>query len=322
MVDYFEGNFQPYRSLLEQGRYADSIEAALHLLESYRTANPAAYPNEHKGSPFYVMGYAAFASHDYPSASLFFDAAVAEDIRRYGNAANKPALEFMQLEDTQQQPVLASQIIGVITAAVQRLIDSYNSKSGARQITMNELRTLFLRRVIVSPDEHKRTLVTAFISFVAEWSYRSRLIDIFDRGSREPFFLHLFRGCLLLESMLKEDPQNRVPPNTQLGNALQRLHTVLGIPANITTRATDFDAQVLLPLRPLSTVSTSDAIEFTAKARNTLGHTLVWASPSLDRQAYDHLVDTIATALLHTISTCIGNRRAVNTRESARNADL
>lgn len=273
MVDYFEHNFQPYRSLLDARRYSDSIEAALQLLEKYRAANPAAYPNEHKGSPFYVMGYAAFASHDYPSASLFFDAAVAEDIRRYGNAADKPALEFMRLENTQQQPVLASQIIRAITATAQRLIDSYNQKSGAHRISLDEFRFHFLRPVVASPNEHKRALVTAFISFVAEWDYRSRLINLFDLGSREPFFLHLFRGCLLLESMLKEDPQNRVPPNTPLGNALQLLFRQLGISANIVTRATDFDGEVLQPLRALSTVSTADAIELTAKARNTLGHT-------------------------------------------------
>jgi hypothetical protein len=103
MSDYFEHNFQPYRNHVDAEQYSLAIRSALELLENFRSSSPAAYSNEHKGSPFYVMGYAAFASHDYPAASLLFDAAVAEDIKKFGPTADKPALLFMRLEDKHQE---------------------------------------------------------------------------------------------------------------------------------------------------------------------------------------------------------------------------
>jgi hypothetical protein len=140
------------------------------------------------------------------------------------------------------------------------------------------------------------------ISFVAEWRYRSRLIDIVKKGSREPFFLHLFRGCLLFESLLKESVrQPRTNSRETLGGALRRLYVELGIPNNMSTSADLFDRDVLNHVT--STLTMPQVIEYTGKSRNTVGHTLVWETPSLTKSKYDDLVKTIASACLHAIST-------------------
>jgi hypothetical protein len=55
--------------------------------------------------------------------------------------------------------------------------------------------------------------------------------------------------------------------------------------------------QVITPKQSIST-----ATECAAKARNTLGHNLVWAAQSLDRNTYDLLAHNIATACLHAIA--------------------
>jgi hypothetical protein len=68
--------------------------------------------------------------------------------------------------------------------------------------------------------KHHRTLVSTFISFLAEWDYRSRLIDLSDAGSKEPFFSHLFRGCLLFESLLKAN-DCKPPTRRTLGKMLK-----------------------------------------------------------------------------------------------------
>jgi hypothetical protein len=147
----------------------------------------------------------------------------------------------------------------------------------------------------------RRALITAFISFVAEWKYRARLIDLIEHGSREPFFLHIFRGCLLFESILKENSRQSIPSGkVTLGNALQRTHGELGIPNDLNIRSCDFDAEVrgLSPHMP-----TTAAIQMTGKIRNTLGHNLAWPSTSLDQSKYNLAVKNIAAACLHAVST-------------------
>jgi hypothetical protein len=158
-----------------------------------------------------------------------------------------------------------------------------------------------LKPIISSQDDHKRTLITAFISFIAEWKYRAQLIDLIEHGSREPFFLHIFRGCLLFESIVKENPLRPVPPGTAtLGNALQLMFSELRIPASLVIKSSDFDAEVrnLTPAMP-----TTAAIQMTGKIRNTLGHNLAWPSTSLDQQKYNLAVKNIAAACIHAIST-------------------
>jgi hypothetical protein len=246
------------------------------------------------------MGYSAYASHDYSTASLMFDAAVAEDLRRFGATADKPALLFMRLEN-KDQDVLASKIIRDLIQVMEDLLRDYNTRLGAVNVTLDDVRTHFLQPVISSPDVHKRAMVTAFISFVAEWGYRSRLIELVENGSREPFFLHLFRGCLLFESLLKESVRRPRTVQETLGNAIQRLHRELGVPNNLVIRADLFDRDVLSQVT--STLTIAQTVELTGKSRNTLGHTLVWETPSLDRARYDLLVKTIASACIHAVST-------------------
>ena len=230
-----------------------------------------------------------------------FDAAVAEDLKRWGQDADKPALLFMRLED-KGQDVLATPIVRDIIRSVEQLVADYNNRVGASRISLDEIRMYFLKPTISSPDEHRRAIVTAFISFVAEWKYRSRLIALIENGSREPFFLHLFRGCLLFESILKESVRSpRSQPKETIGSSIQRLHRDLQVSNNLVIGAELFDRDVLKHIVP--GLNVEQAIQYTGKSRNTLGHSLVWETPSLDKRRYDLLVEVIASACIHAMST-------------------
>jgi hypothetical protein len=102
---------------------------------------------------------------------------------------------------------------------------------------------------------------------------------------------------------LKESERNRRSPAVKetLGHALQRLHRELSVSNNLAISAGLFDQDVLAHIVPNLTIE--QAILYTGKSRNTLGHTLVWETPSLDRPTYDLLVEVIAIASLHAIST-------------------
>lgn len=205
----------------------------------------------------------------------------------------------MRLEDKDQQ-VLASQIVRDIIKIADELLSDYNIRSGAVMITLDELRTRFLTQIISSQDAQKRTLITAFISFIAEWKYRARLIDLIEHGSREPFFLHIFRGCLLFESLLKANPVRPIPPGRHtLSYVLKETHAELGIPAKLDISSSDFDAEVQLLN---SATSTTDAIQMTGKIRNTLGHNFAWPSTSLNQNRYSLAIKCIAAACIHAVS--------------------
>jgi hypothetical protein len=301
MPSFLLDSYAPYRPFLDGGQFRHCIENALQLLSGLKQFAPPEYQTAHKGTPFYVMGYAAFASHDYPTASLFFDAAVAEDLTNHPGRLDSPAILFMELSHNMPNgtPVLATEIVTQITADANILIDDYNARNGARQVTLDELRTFFLRPIITSGKPHTRTLVTALISFIAEWRYRTRLIHLFEHGSREPFFLHLLRGCVLFESLLKGQTKKALTEDT-LGRILQRdLLAELGI-ANVQVGANYFSG-VIAGLGP--NMSIEATINSTAQARNTLGHNLVWMVAGLNASTYDLLIKNIASACLHAAST-------------------
>jgi hypothetical protein len=300
MPSFFLDTYAPYRPFLDAGQFRHCIETALQLLNGLKEFAPPEYQSAHKGTPFYVMGYAAFASHDYPTASLFFDAAVAEDLRNHPGEP-QAAILFMELSEILPNgtPVLGTEIVAQITASANILIADYNARTGARQITLDELRTFFLRPIVTSGQPHTRTLVTALISFIAEWRYRATLINLFDSGSREPFFLHLLRGCVLFESLLKGQGKKALTRNT-LGDILRfDLLTELGI-ANVQVGANDFNPIVA---GLTQNMNIEDTINSTARARNTLGHNLVWMVADLNANTYDLLMKNIASACLHAIST-------------------
>jgi hypothetical protein len=189
--------------------------------------------------------------------------------------------------------------VQTIDAKLRTAINSYNARAGSVAITVNDVRRRFFARVLNAGQPHRTTLTAAFISYLLEWDYKSALVGLTERGSREPFFVHLFRGCLLFESLLKDNPL-KTPRGGTLGPILKRdLFAELGISANMPISSPRFDTIIrsLAVGQPVAA-----AIECTAKVRNTLGHNLAWQASSLDETNYNLLADSIATSCLHAIS--------------------
>lgn len=299
MPGFFD-EYAPYRVSLDAGKYRETIEGALHLLETFQRHYPQQLMPAHKGTPFYILGFAAFASHDYSGASLYFDAAVEEDLRTHPGRTDTAALLFMQLDDN-GVPLLAQPLIGQIAETLDELTRDYNARPTpqACPITLADLRNHFLRPIITSDQPDLRTLVTAFISFVAEWPYRRRLMSLVSHGSREPFFMHLFRGCLLFESLLKGQTKVALTQTT-LGKILRRdLKAQLLFQNDPDVGEVDFNVLVG-GLHPNAAIE--DTMNSAGKARNTLGHNIVWSTANLNPASYDLMFKNIAAACLHVIS--------------------
>jgi hypothetical protein len=297
MAEFFDV-YAPYVALINSRLFPDAVTEGLKLLREAKRFAPAEYERTPKGTPFYLLGIAAFMSHDYQTGAFLVDAAISEDLKHNPTNPNTPALLFMDLNDKNRDQA-AFPIVESVVAKLNIAVSNYNGRSGSNSLTLPELRRLFFSHVLVSKRPHLRTLTTAFLSYFFEWGHRSTLIDLSEAGSNEPFYIHLFKGCLLFESLLKENPMKR-PTKKMLGPILKtELFRELSISSSVQTSSPGLEA-ILRSLKPGEPVET--AIEWACKTRNTLGHNLAWQAASLNATKYDLLADNIAASCLHAIS--------------------
>lgn len=265
-----------------------------------------AYKEIHKGGAFYWLGIASFLLHEYEMATFFFDAAVSEDIR-WGDGVKTPAMLFMQLDETNPEQA-ARQLTEDAKNRIDRWITDYNRLSGLSSPPMS-MQILRERLFIPSLDpEHSkwRTIGTTFISFSLEWDYRNALLDIrMEPGTYEPFYIHLFKGCLLFESLLKENPSpDKWKPakeqNNNLGQFLQNYSAALGSSENLGDKNSG-NMQSILNNLETADDSIFTAIKLTARLRNTVGHNLGWED-GLTKIQYQKLFMMVASSCIHVVA--------------------
>lgn len=289
------------------GNPGAGVDEGLRLMSVCRSIDLSAYGHVHKGSAFYWLGIGAFLVHDVELAAFFFDAAVSEDLRAGAHPESDPtpALRFIQIEGEPPEQA-ARDLVRLAQARVEELIQNYTARPGARALPqpldMAGLRRQLLRPAVQAGREGWRSLVTAFISFALEWDYRNALLDLRPgQGTAEPIFLHLFKGCVLFESLLKANPSVSIPPKAvTLRQVLNALHSQLGIAANPNVGNVNLP-QIVADL-PAADETMQTAITLTAKVRNTIGHNLGWFV-AIDNTTYSRLFRMISSSCLHAVAT-------------------
>lgn len=281
--------------------YLASFNSAIDILTRLKALDIQAYERIHKGYIFYFLAISAFLLHDFQSAAFFFDSAASEDMKNDPNPRT-PALLFMIL-DGQNPNQAAQELTQIAERWLRTMVDEYNRCTGSVAMTVEVVRQHFLEHAITDRREW-RTLVTSWISFLLEWSHRFHILNLrVEDGTWEPFYLHLFKGCLLFESLLKSEPSGQVTEQTLGGilndaNSYARLR--LGITGNVRTGGATLGD--ILRDAPLAATDIQTDIEFTAKLRNTVGHNLGWAT-RINLAEYSHLARRVSNSCLHAIST-------------------
>jgi hypothetical protein len=243
-------------------------------------------------------------------ATFFFDASVSEDIRWGDDPLTNPsqAMLFMRVEGEPPNQA-ARDLVRATQARIESLINDYNALSDN---STNNLTIQFLREHLFIPsilEEHKnwRSLTSTFISFLLEWDYRNLLFDIrLNPGTFEPFYVHLFKGCVLFESLLKEnnssDPWR--PTRSQdnnLGKALEKYSAALGTSVNLGQNISGPNLPSVLTDLKTADDSIFTAIKFAARLRNTLGHNFGW-DIGLTKSQYFRLFQMVASACIHVVA--------------------
>lgn len=294
-----------YRFDLFSGNASSALFYGLDLLNRCRAIDEAAFERIHKGSAYYWIGMAAWLIRNHELATFFFDASVSEDLRAGHNPTDNlsPSLRYMLLDGESDQQA-ARDLVRANQARMEELIANYNGRPGRlpglAPLTIEVLRERFLRRSILPGGEAFRSPASALISFCMDWDLRNLLFDVKPiHGTAEPFYLHLFKGCVLFESVLKGSLVNPPPMDSTLGSALQHLRAELGIPNNLVIGGTSFPTIIADLARADESIQA--AIEFTGRVRNTLGHNLGWVVP-LDKAQYHRLFRMVSASCLHAIS--------------------
>ncbi len=300
--DNFFGLFDYVEELHVRHNYSAALWKGMSLLEACRRAAPERYEAIHKGTPFYWLGMAAFNAFDYETATFFFDAGASEDLRLGADPINSatPGLMYLMLESEPHEQA-ARPLVEQSKAAVERAIQQYNGCAGRpadSDLSLDHLRRCFLRRALTDRPKW-RTAATALISFFLERNHRSLMMRLrIGHGTSEPMFLHLFKGCVLFESLLKAT----CPPNEQ-GNTLavylRNKHNELAILRDVVTKGPTL-ADVLRDVEGADGTIQA-AVTLTARARNTLGHDLGWDA-DLTEAMYNRLAQMIGNSCLHVIA--------------------
>lgn len=200
----------PVSSLLDCAHDAHALATALDRLNRciLEAAGVGQYELMHKGTLFYFRSLSAYDMGDFERAFFYMDSAVSEDHRAAGTCwEDLPAGRFMRLDVTPnaQNPHgetltrRARSAVENTLARVSRLADAGFPACGVDDLC----NSLIARAVNGAPE--LRTAVTAFLTFTIEFESRRTMLQLgrSEGGTAEPFYLHLFKGCVLFETLVR-----------------------------------------------------------------------------------------------------------------------
>lgn len=293
-----------YRKYMDEGNFSQAKIQLMDLLLKCKNIDPISYEKCHKGTPFYWLGLINFYLQDYQTATFFFDAAVSQDLRQGRNpdVYLTPAISYLTLYGEYEYQA-AKDLVLAIQGLVTETINFYNQKSGeysGKNINnIEELRIKFLFPSINNNNPRLRTLVTAFISFFGEWHNNNKFLEIrAGTGTSEPFFTHLFIGCVLFESLLKNHSSETKGCNT-MDKLLKRYYKELFLDEPPKVNSSTMTG--VIDKLPEIEINIKNSITITAQVRNALGHNFGW-NVDFKQKDYGKLVQMIAISCLHTIN--------------------
>jgi hypothetical protein len=290
--------------LIRAGNYSQAERLLLELLHKCKNIDSSSFLKIHKGNPYYFLGISFYLMNNFETATFFMDSSVSEDLRFGADAIENPtpSTHFLALEGDKKGQA-AKQLTEYAESKVQRSLALYNSmpdrQPSISDLTITTLRDKFLFPALSTKTPPGwRTLATAFISFFIEWDFRNEFFDIRPGiGTSEPFYLHLFKGCVLFESFLKENPSKK-STGRNLSKVLGDLFVDLGLSSK--PKISDTFKNILKEI-PKADNRLETAICFTGKTRNTIGHKLSW-DEHINQLEYQRLFGMISSSCLHAIA--------------------
>ncbi len=291
---------------------SDEIEIYKELLHKIRIQNIEKYDKIHKGTPFFWIGWNSFLIKNYDQAIFYLDAALAEDRKNHTKWMINPedrkpyptwflsgAAMFLRLGSIGYRRFYdkgyssAPELFNLIETELNRF-NSVNTSN----ITISEFINSFVDELI---DEDNTVILTTLYTFIFQ---KEDIIDMIRYkgkygGTIEPIILHLFKGALIFETLIKK--QYKGNSNT-LGRILSESDTETRY--NYNFRSGECSASLLedifdfISLNDDNTAET--AFHITCKIRNTTAHNLIW-NDIFTVDKYNKLIDKVLNAIFTVI---------------------
>lgn len=268
------------------------------LLEILEFDDRSKYQRMHKGTPFYFLGWTAFDMRNYEKAAFYLINAIEEDIKSFPDKwESTPGANALLLN--YDNSGTAKRVVLELSNLVDDLISDFNNRtnrSKKNNINKQTFIEKFIKNLIY--DQKKRSILTAFYSFILEFDDRLKEIKIKSKngGSIEPIISHLFKGSLIFESLLKEfynfstlekifnDQQSTFQHDFRFRSHLKTFeNNGIAIIAKSTNKQ-----------------DRRTAFEVTARVRNTSGHKLTWPD-QFNEQNYMKLFNQQINAIFYVI---------------------
>jgi len=143
---------------------------------------------------------------------------------------------------------------------------------------------------------------------LVEWEFRDNNFELgIKNGTSEPFFMHLFRGCVLLESLLNRNPNPKdqhKEQKDQLGKLINYYRNELLLPKewkfeHNNEKINNLGRLIEYLIKHNMTIEYSFKVSYWL--RNNLGHNIAWQY-SIDRESYRKLFHCVVFSCFHVIN--------------------
>ena len=268
------------------------------LLKEIQTIDQNKYQKMHKGTAYYFLYWLAFELRLYEKAIFYLDGAVSEDIRKTIKQAKREHPEQMERGDDElrkfyediwsKNPAItdlcfkdggtAVSVRLRIYAILKEQIDRFN------QLKINGVPNIDVSKwgdniviPLLSKDIINRSLLSAFYSFLLSYADNVDYLKLrsTNKGTIEPFLVHLYKGGLLFETLLKylSSKYNYTDTNGKHPTTLGQFNSR----KNFTNKYSDFEARAESWNDVYQDIETNDIkgiFSTVARTRNFTGHDL------------------------------------------------
>ncbi len=290
--------------LIYNHQFFEAINLGEELLRKIKGINENKFNKICLGAPFYWMGMAAYLIHDFQTAIYYIDASVSEDVVNVPEQKNTPSRLLLRLDgeaDNQAAKILVNHAQSRVNESIAsyNLLMDHNNKENYH-LSIKDIQKYLLDPAIDSPSNSSRSIASTFITFFLEFDYRAFQLMIRNKpGTNEIFLIHLFKGCLLFESLLKNNPKIKISKISNLETALLKFSKEFELPNKLDIGGVTFPQVLEQSNKSDDLIST--AILMTGKLRNVLGHNLAW-DVTLSPEQYIDAFHFISKSCLHAIS--------------------
>lgn len=330
--------------LYERAKAFEKLLIALH--EADQSTNKTKYNTLHKGLMYHYLAQFNYKLQNYDACLYHFDNAIAEDLIAYDDGwTNEGAALFLKLdiEAARRKKLVTCDLIEATRTSIEKAIQDYktliNAVVSVRREDTNvpvdiDIFSEALFKLMNKPNQLGQagrpysSLVAAIYVFCLEHERKKEELKLRpgSGGSIANFIVHLLRGCVCFESIVRYFYEEKAlqEQNTQKATGKNRdTYTILDriLKSDVFNR--DFNLfdndkntkgifgnsslkdviDLLDPQQNQDCDTTSIRCKFivAAKLRNTIAHKLTWTDDNLNEKSLDDLYNAVIAAIIHVL---------------------